>query len=81
MEDNARYDLIQNEEGTVRLDFTNTIAEDMGTWTCEIRVEATDVFIPGSEETEPFRLIGSVFRREIMVYIVGESTASSNQSL
>ena len=53
--DNTRYDLVNDGTG-IRLNFTNTISSDTGTWTCSVLVEGNNVTV--GNKTQPRLLIG-----------------------
>ena len=53
--DSTRYDLVNDGTG-IRLNFTNTISSDTGTWTCSVLVEGNNVTV--GNKTQPRLLIG-----------------------
>ena len=68
---NDRYDLTQNNAGTVRLDFTNATIGDRGIWVCNITVSAMQVSQPNSDMLLSETTVGT-FISEITLHLVGQ---------
>jgi hypothetical protein len=72
--DNDYYDL-ENGREVVRLNFTQTILNDTGIWTCEVVVRSQRHVVSnhGRLVLGETAVIGSPLRHEFVVTVIGES--------
>ena len=70
--DNARYDL-ENGRDVVRLNFTYTILNDTGRWTCEVIVRSERHIVNNEGNLVPgaIAVIGTSIQHDFMVTVIG----------